>query len=116
MKTLRIVIWFILFEDWTKLEIFSEFKPPFKVPNPIILKYIPDLLDPMFLFLTDDKHEIYVRCQRELLVFLHNIQNNPPQPEEFVKIVNSLVVHVQSGMDFLIDGRRILIWEILLGD
>ena len=39
-----------------------------KVPNPIILKYIPDLLDPMFLFLTDDKHEIYVRCQRELLV------------------------------------------------
>ena len=68
-----------------------------KVPNPIILKYIPDLLDPMFLFLTDDKHEIYVRCQRELLVFLDNIQNNPPQPEEFVKIVNNLVVHVQSG-------------------
>ena len=68
-----------------------------KVPNPIILKYIPDLLDPMFLFLTDDKHEIYVRCQRELLVFLDNNQNNPPQPEEFVKIVNNLVVHVQSG-------------------
>jgi len=68
-----------------------------KVPNPIILKYIPDLLDPMFLFLTDEKHEIYVRCQRELMVFLDNIQNNPPQPEEFVKIVNNLVVHVQSG-------------------
>ena len=30
-------------------------------------------------------------------MFLDNIQNNPPQPEEFVKIVNNLVVHVQSG-------------------
>ena len=68
-----------------------------KVPNPIILKYLPDLLDPMFLFLTDEKHEIYVRCQRELLVFLELIEKNPPQSEEFVKMVNNLVVHVQSN-------------------
>ena len=68
-----------------------------KVPNPIILKYLPDLLDPMFLFLTDEKHEIYVRCQRELLVFLDLIEKNPPQSEEFVKMVNNLVVHVQSN-------------------
>ena len=67
-----------------------------KVPNPTILKYLPDLLDPMFLFLMDEKHEIYVRCQRELLVFLELIEKNPPQSEEFVKMANIMVVHVQS--------------------
>ena len=67
-----------------------------KVPNPIILKYLPDLLDPMFLFLSDEKHEIYVRCQRELLVFLEMIKVNQPDREEFIKMVNNLVVHVQS--------------------
>ena len=38
-----------------------------------------------------------VRCQRELLVFLDLIEKNPPQSEDFVKMVNNLVVHVQSN-------------------
>ena len=67
-----------------------------KVPNPTIVSHLPELIDPLFLFLTDAKPEIYVRCQRELEIFLELIKRDPPETEAFVLMINNLVVHVQS--------------------
>ena len=51
---------------------------------------------PLFRFLTDSRPEIYVRCQKELEIFLDFIKSDPPGTEAFTQMVNNLVVHVQS--------------------
>ena len=67
-----------------------------KVPNPTVVKFLPELIDPLFRFLMDPRPEIYVRCQRELENFLELVKQSPPEKEDFVLMVNNLVVHVQS--------------------
>ena len=67
-----------------------------KVPSPTITKHLPEIIDPLFTFLTDSRSEIYVRCQTELEKFLGFIKNDPPSHEAFTLMVNNLVVHVQS--------------------
>ena len=69
-----------------------------KVPNPRIVHHIPDIIDPLFRFLRDPRHEIYSRTQRELLVFIEAITKDPPSNDNdyIIKIVNNLVEHVQS--------------------
>ena len=67
-----------------------------QVPNPTITKHLPEIIDPLFKFLTDSRSEIYVRCQTELEKFLGFIKSDPPSPEAFTLMVNNLVVHVQS--------------------
>jgi hypothetical protein len=67
-----------------------------KVPNSTIVTHLPEIIDPMFLILTDLRPEIYVRCQRELEKFLTFIKEDPPKPEAFTKMINVLVLHVQS--------------------
>ena len=66
-----------------------------KVPSPTITKHLPEIIDPLFTFLTDS-NTISERSEIELEKFLGFIKTDPPNHEAFTLLLNNLVVHVQS--------------------
>ena len=66
------------------------------VRNPTLNNHLPEILDPLFAFLTDPKPEIVNQAKRELVGFLSKLKARTPEPEVFTLMTNSLVGHVQS--------------------
>ncbi len=68
-----------------------------KVPNSTIVDHLPDILDPLLLIVTDERSEIYCRCQKELGTFLTIIKSEKkPNTEAFKQMLNVLAMHIQS--------------------
>ena len=66
------------------------------VPDSKLIRYLPDILDQLFVILSDDTMEIHSRCQKIMLEFLDEIKAEPEEKVAVDAMVNILVVHAQS--------------------
>jgi len=65
------------------------------VPDNIIVRHLPEFLDPLFNILDDASPEIYTMCENLLGEFLANIIKKP-EYVDFAGMINILIIHSQS--------------------
>ena len=65
------------------------------VPEIPIQKYLPEILDGLFIILSDPRLEIRKACEAVLGEFLHGIVN-VPQGVDYSVMINILIAHSQA--------------------